>query len=129
MYLPTGRRILRLKGGGGIRMGNTCVSMADPCLCMTKKKKKRLKGPINSCTGVRSAFSPIYILMKFLLPSSFFLFFQLKYNRLKILVSDWVGQKVHSASAYRTNFLASPVQNKMITMVSVVTICHYSGLL
>ena len=22
--------------GGGIRMGNTCVSMADSCLCMTK---------------------------------------------------------------------------------------------
>ena len=22
--------------GGGIRMGNTCISMADSCLCMTK---------------------------------------------------------------------------------------------
>ena len=30
--------------GGGIRMGNTCISMADSCQCMTKtttiKKKK-----------------------------------------------------------------------------------------
>ena len=30
--------------GGGIRMGNTCKSMADSCQCMaktTKKKKRR----------------------------------------------------------------------------------------
>ena len=26
--------------GGGIRMGNTCISMADSCQCMTKTTKK-----------------------------------------------------------------------------------------
>ena len=24
------------EGGGGIRMGNTCISVADSCQCMTK---------------------------------------------------------------------------------------------
>ena len=29
--------------GGGIGMGNTCISMADSCQCMTKTTKKKLK--------------------------------------------------------------------------------------
>ena len=27
--------------GGGIGMGNTCISMADSCQCMTKTTKKK----------------------------------------------------------------------------------------
>ena len=31
------------EGGGGIGMGNTCISMADSCQCMTKNTKKKIK--------------------------------------------------------------------------------------
>ena len=32
----TVKNILKREVGGGIRMGNTCKSMADSCQCMTK---------------------------------------------------------------------------------------------
>ena len=32
----TQRDLVEREVGGGIRMGNTCISMADSCQCMTK---------------------------------------------------------------------------------------------
>ena len=45
------------EAGGGIRMRNTCRSMADSCQCMAKKhynikKKERKKEKINKSNGI-----------------------------------------------------------------------------
>ena len=37
----TQRNRVEREVGGGIRMGNTCNSMADSCQCMTKPTKKK----------------------------------------------------------------------------------------
>ena len=37
--------------GGGIRMGNTCISMAASCQCMTKTTKKKKSETEKKQTG------------------------------------------------------------------------------
>ena len=39
----TQRDLVEREVGGGIGMGNTCVSMADSCQCMTKSTTKKKK--------------------------------------------------------------------------------------